>query len=356
MAAFSYQRPKLTRHVALLGLGLLFVAIGHFDRWNGELVFDLPPRWFQFFYLHRESFLLCGFAVCILQLLRIASSLLKVFQGVPISRLLLPSQIVNDSIAAKTSWLRFNGTDLPATRPLRLRRGGNKLCFKTAVTNLVSPSLLMALGMIILSFSLLPPTWTEILLPDHNPSWLLLPQTIQESLSLTHLEISTKQAETLIIVLVGCLVLLSGTISWLFSSRPIEFDKALGYFWLGRVRVLTPVALSMDKSAHRIDQIYAIQVIDGESAKTMAVLMPERESTDNPDRNTNQWPLNNDLNGQIDNANYDSESGVYELNIIMEDGERFHLNTYTEKDSLADDASQLADFLGLPVWQGLRDN
>jgi hypothetical protein len=51
----------------------------------------------------------------------------------------------------------------------------------------------------------------------------------------------------------------------------------------------------------------------------------------------------------------DSSFYSYELNLVLQDGKRIHVVDHGDKKKLREDAQQLSEFLGKPVWDGILD-
>lgn len=97
-------------------------------------------------------------------------------------------------------------------------------------------------------------------------------------------------------------------------SKPIIFDKMVGYFWKGwkkpdRYRVDQKIPGSV-----RLDDIHALQIVSEY------------------------------IRG--DDKNYYS----YELNLVTKDGQRHNIIDHGDRSDLVIDTNKLSDFLGKPVW------
>ena len=49
-----------------------------------------------------------------------------------------------------------------------------------------------------------------------------------------------------------------------------------------------------------------------------------------------------------------SPNSSYELNLVLQDGERLNVVDHGSFDVLREDAAKLGEFLGVPVWDVLR--
>jgi hypothetical protein len=108
-----------------------------------------------------------------------------------------------------------------------------------------------------------------------------------------------------------------------FMGRPVTFDKRSGYFWKGRTRptdVFEPEEL---KNAARLEDIHALQVLEK--------LVQSSRS----------------------NNRSSSSFYCYELNVVLNDGKRINAVEHGNRAKLKEDAKQLAEFLGKPLWDAV---
>ena len=115
-------------------------------------------------------------------------------------------------------------------------------------------------------------------------------------------------------VVVGLVLTVAGGGMLRSGSAPIVFDKRRGAYWRGRV---APHELS-NRHGHKetaaLEDIHALQLIS------------ERCTSD------------------------DSSYYSYELNLVLDDGTRINVVDHGNKEGLHDDATALAAFLGVPIW------
>lgn len=99
------------------------------------------------------------------------------------------------------------------------------------------------------------------------------------------------------------------------QMRPIVFDKQEGLFWMGRKpQAKMGTSESTDKYV-RLEFIHALQIV----------------------------------------AEYISGKNSfysYELNLVLKNGDRINLIDHGRRKKLTEDAEVLADFLGIPLWDG----
>lgn len=90
---------------------------------------------------------------------------------------------------------------------------------------------------------------------------------------------------------------------------PRQFDKELGYFWIGEPEIAFKETKFVGEGCH-LSEIHAVQLIQGS--------------------------LRYDIN--------------YEINLVMENGRRINLIGHVNRTALYDDAQELARFLRVPMW------
>ena len=108
--------------------------------------------------------------------------------------------------------------------------------------------------------------------------------------------------------------LLLGMWVFLFFSKPIVFDKRKGLFWKGRREPDRAVVKNPQHKFAELNSIHALQ------------LLSER------------------CEGE------DSTYLSYELNIVLDNGERINVIDHGNQDKLREDAQAVSAFLGKPVW------
>lgn len=121
------------------------------------------------------------------------------------------------------------------------------------------------------------------------------------------------------LVSLGLMVFFGGTglLLHYFGTSPIVFDRNRGYFWKGRKDPQKEFDKTKIKSFTELSEVYAIQLIS------------------------------EFVRG--DKKSYYS----YELNLVLKDGNRLNVVDHGSKDSIQADARTLAEFLKVPVWDGI---
>lgn len=108
----------------------------------------------------------------------------------------------------------------------------------------------------------------------------------------------------------------AGMLCWF--TRPIVFDQDMGFFWKGRVsRDKLMYSVESLKNCVSLKKIHALQIIS-EFCKG-------------------------------DKSSYYS----YELNLVLDDGERLNVVDHGDLKALRADAEILSEYLQLPVWDGV---
>jgi len=111
-------------------------------------------------------------------------------------------------------------------------------------------------------------------------------------------------------VVVGGILLYNGT-------RPIVFDKGVGYFWKGRKTPQDVMDVSSLKNCVPLDQIHALQLVS-------------------------EWVHSG-------KSSYYS----YELNLVLEDARRMTVIDHGNLVRLREDAQKLSEFLEKPIWDAI---
>lgn len=117
----------------------------------------------------------------------------------------------------------------------------------------------------------------------------------------------------------GLLFMGIGILMGYLFMRPIVFDKSVGFFWKGWKQ---PEMYGRDnpKGAIRLGEIHAFQILS-EYVRS-------------------------------DKSSYHS----YELNLILKDGTRYNVIDHGNISALREDAKELSEFLGKPVWDITKRN
>ena len=108
-----------------------------------------------------------------------------------------------------------------------------------------------------------------------------------------------------------------GGLLYYFGTAPIVFDRQIGYYWKGRVKPTPYSSENPEKNCTQLGQIHALQLIS-EYVRS-------------------------------DKSSYYS----YELNLVLKDGSRLNVVDHGKAEQLIEDAHVLADFLRVPLWNGM---
>ncbi len=127
----------------------------------------------------------------------------------------------------------------------------------------------------------------------------------------------------LLVGFVSLLITLFGLYLTYAVTTPIVFDRAQGIIRLGRGR-----DNQLDHAAIKAVQLLGRQVDSTHKARTTG------------------------------RSSYDSKHHMsyqnYQLNLVLRDGERRHVVSYFNRDKAIDAATQLADHIGVNLWNGLE--
>ena len=121
-------------------------------------------------------------------------------------------------------------------------------------------------------------------------------------------------ADTIITPLFGIVFTGAGACMFYFMARPGVFDKNSGYFWKGWKGPNQVVNKAAIKDLVELEQIHGLQLIS-------------------------EYCSGN-------KSSYYS----YELNLVLENGERVNVIDHGGLEKIRADAARLSDFLGKPVW------
>ena len=108
-----------------------------------------------------------------------------------------------------------------------------------------------------------------------------------------------------------------------FMPPPSVFDKKIGWYWKGKIIDDDIEQIKQQHDAIELSKIHAIQLL---SEYVESKLGPTRSST-------RQNPFYS-----------------YELNLVLKDGSRINVIEDINQRRLEKDASDLSDFLNVPVW------
>lgn len=106
------------------------------------------------------------------------------------------------------------------------------------------------------------------------------------------------------------------------SQKPFVFDKKSGFFWKGRPKSENPFNEKGLVFYGKLNHVYALQIISEHVVQK----------------------------GNNGIERYNS----YELNIVLENGERINLIDYSKLHSVREDAEKLAVFLNTPLWDATK--
>lgn len=116
---------------------------------------------------------------------------------------------------------------------------------------------------------------------------------------------------------VGLVFTLTGGLLLYFGTKPVVFDKQHNCFWKGRISADELIYATANELLMPFNEIHAIQLI-----KEL-------------------------VNG--DNSVYFS----YEINLVSRDGVRTNVVDHGDLDKIHADANTLAEFLEVPIWNGI---
>lgn len=129
------------------------------------------------------------------------------------------------------------------------------------------------------------------------------------------------------IMVFGAIFALAGIIMLTQAGSPIVFDRTERMFYRGRKQQKAP-DVTDTKHALSFNDIHAIQ------------LLTRLESHRDDSGNRNGFSRTHFYK-------------VYEMNLVKHDGDRMYVNTYGKFANARHDANTLADFIGVPVWDGI---
>lgn len=115
---------------------------------------------------------------------------------------------------------------------------------------------------------------------------------------------------------IGAVFFFVGAISLFLGTSPIVFDKRDGWFWRGRLTMLTEASPDgPGRRRARLNHVHAIQL-----------LYEARRGSENE-------PVD-----------------VFEMNLVLDDARRVHVLAHNDGTQLRIDATKLSEFLGVPIW------
>ena len=115
-----------------------------------------------------------------------------------------------------------------------------------------------------------------------------------------------------IIIFIICIILiLAGLLLYFFNTKPIIFDKNMGYTWKGKIEDYPYQIINNNKiKCIFLNQVYAIQLL----------------------RSSAGWIAS------------------YEINLILKDGNRHDIIGHNDLKVIKEDAEKLSNFLQILVW------
>lgn len=115
-------------------------------------------------------------------------------------------------------------------------------------------------------------------------------------------------------VVIGLIFAIVGGCLYYFGTTPIVFDRSSDYYWKGRYSPNAMPDRDIQSNCTRLNRIHALQLIS-------------------------EWCRG-------DKSSYYS----YELNLVLENGDRLNVVDHGNARRLREDAARLASFLDVPVW------
>ena len=127
----------------------------------------------------------------------------------------------------------------------------------------------------------------------------------------------TFESHNLILIGMGVVFFSVGTILAYYGTRPVVFDKISGYFWKGHKRPNRYIEYKRPELFTSLKDIHALQIIS-EYVRS-------------------------------DKSSYYS----YELNLVLENGNRINVVDHGRLNSLREDVEKLSEFLNKPIWDNV---
>ncbi len=122
------------------------------------------------------------------------------------------------------------------------------------------------------------------------------------------------QEQASLFILLGLVFMGAGGVMLYFSTSPVVFDKRKGFFWKGRKAPYENGSWRKRRDCARVREIHALQLIAEQVSR--------------------------------ENRSYYS----YELNLVLKDSSRINVVDHGKKSKIQEDAKDLAEFLGKPLW------
>ena len=119
------------------------------------------------------------------------------------------------------------------------------------------------------------------------------------------------------LIIFGLLFTSVGSVMYYLLTAPIVFDKPVGFFWRGRKSPERVSDISTIKHLAQLDAIHALQLV------------------------SSRW------------SNERGSWRVYEVNLVLGNGNRLHVVGHGDVDQIRKDAGIIAEFLDLPIWDAI---
>lgn len=123
-----------------------------------------------------------------------------------------------------------------------------------------------------------------------------------------------------IVGLVGLVFFLVGIAIFRHGTTPVVIDRKLGFFWKGRIDPDKAINSSAIKHLAQLGEIHAIQLLFEHCTSK------------------------------------DSSYYSYEINFVLHDGRRMNVTDHGNLEKIREQASELSQFLGVPVWDAIDDS
>ncbi len=131
---------------------------------------------------------------------------------------------------------------------------------------------------------------------------------------------------TLIGVGIGIVFFVVGFVMYRYSTKPIVFDKGLGYYYKGKIENSDPAQIEQLDDSCRLSEIKAIQII--------SEYVRDSSSSSSDTRSTPYYS--------------------YEINLVLADATRLNVVDHGKQRTVFRDADTLSRFLEVPVWKNRR--
>lgn len=202
----------------------------------------------------------------------------------------------NNPVAEKADWtpLKPGGTNF---RTHGFYKKSGTAYFKATKGNLIFSGVFMAIGLIFPGILMTQPI-------NGNDLFVALP---------------------FFVTLLPLVFFIAGFILFRSSTKPIVFSKITGYFWKGRLKENENPSQKPLKEFCKLIDIEALQIVS-ERVRSSSSGSSGRSSS------------------------YRS----YEINLVLRDASRLNVIDHGNKNKLMEDAKKLADYLGVPIWEGSR--